>query len=163
MSADRFSLPDQPAENATALLEHLNRCHASDYLYRGQTQDYGSPLLPSVFRGVLDYDDRGEIDKLPEHGARSLRSLGREFVGDYAHNRSQRLRALSSNEQETEGHRDEIRQKFLNSFGYLLGSTFAQHYGFKSEMLDVSTNPEIAIFFATHHHPAYESVPAQHR
>ena len=45
-------------------------------------------------------------------------------------------------------HRVEIREfVFMNPFGYLLGQGLAQQYGFASEMLDVTTDLNVAVFF----------------
>jgi hypothetical protein len=53
-------------------------------------------------------------------------------------------------------HRVQIRDMvFMRPFGYLLGHGLAQHYGFFSEMLDVSSNPLVAGFFATRDSPHY--------
>ncbi|RNC67440.1 MAG: FRG domain-containing protein [Desulfuromonadales bacterium] len=53
-------------------------------------------------------------------------------------------------------HRDRIRQFIcLNPFGFVLGMAIAQHYGFSSEAIDVTHDPLVAAFFATHEHPKY--------
>lgn len=53
-------------------------------------------------------------------------------------------------------HRVQIRDLvFMRPFGYLLGQALAQQYGFSSEMLDVSSDPRVAAFFATHDSPHY--------
>jgi len=39
---------------------------------------------------------------------------------------------------------------FIHLFGYVLGTTFAQQYGFASEGLDATTSIDVASFFATH-------------
>jgi hypothetical protein len=53
-------------------------------------------------------------------------------------------------------HRNRIRQFVcLNPFGYILGMAIAQHYGFSSEALDVTHDPLVAAFFATHEYPHY--------
>jgi hypothetical protein len=53
-------------------------------------------------------------------------------------------------------HRNRIRQFVcLNPFGFVLGMAIAQHYGFSSEALDVTHNPIVAAFFATHEYPHY--------
>lgn len=54
-------------------------------------------------------------------------------------------------------HRNRIRQLVcLNPFGYVLGMAIAQHYGFGSEALDVTHDPIVAGFFATHDGPEYD-------
>ena len=53
-------------------------------------------------------------------------------------------------------HRVQIRDMIFNRpFGYLLGQALAQQYGFSSEMLDVTKDPLIAAFFATHNNPDF--------
>ena len=53
-------------------------------------------------------------------------------------------------------HKNRIRQMVcLNGFGYVLGMAAAQHYGFSSEALDVTHDPRVAAFFATHNSPRY--------
>jgi hypothetical protein len=59
-----------------------------------------------------------------------------------------------------EAHRGQIRQlAFLQPFGYALGMTLAQQYGFSSELLDFTSRPDVALFFATHCDPTYTFVP----
>lgn len=53
-------------------------------------------------------------------------------------------------------HRARIRHlAFVQPFGYMLGMTLAQQYGFSSELLDFTSNIEVAAFFATHDGPEY--------
>lgn len=53
-------------------------------------------------------------------------------------------------------HRSQIRQlAFLQPYGYVLGMTLAQQYGFASELLDFTSSPAVAMFFATHSAPEY--------
>jgi hypothetical protein len=55
-------------------------------------------------------------------------------------------------------HRGQIRDMvFMWPFGYLLGQGLAQQYGFNSEMLDVTSNLEVAAFFATHDAPNFSA------
>ena len=59
-------------------------------------------------------------------------------------------------------HRNRIRQFVcLNPFGFIFGMALAQHYGFSSEALDVTHDPLVAAFFATHEFPSYV-VPKGH-
>ena len=44
---------------------------------------------------------------------------------------------------------------FLQPFGYMLGMTLAQQYGFASELLDFTSDLRVAAFFATHDYPTY--------
>lgn len=55
-------------------------------------------------------------------------------------------------------HRVQIRDMvFMRPFGYLLGQGLAQQYGFSSEMLDVTSNPRVAAFYAAHESPDYRA------
>lgn len=47
-------------------------------------------------------------------------------------------------------HRRCVRHVFFRLFGYFLGTTMAQQYGLTSEGLDVTGDPIVAAFFATH-------------
>jgi hypothetical protein len=77
--------------------------------------------------------------------------LGNSFVGNYA--RSQPvIRDPDWLDRMT------IRQRLLNTFGYAFGSALAQHFGLQSEHLDVTTDLNVAAFFATHVGPRYETV-----
>jgi hypothetical protein len=54
-------------------------------------------------------------------------------------------------------HRATIRQRaFLQPYGWVLGMTLAQQYGFSSELLDFTSDIRIAAFFATHDGPRYQ-------
>jgi hypothetical protein len=54
-------------------------------------------------------------------------------------------------------HRATIRKRgFLQPFGYMLGMTLAQQYGFSSELLDFTSDVRVAAFFATHDGPHYQ-------
>jgi hypothetical protein len=56
-------------------------------------------------------------------------------------------------------HRNLIRDiVFGLPLGPLLGSAVAQQYGFSAQVLDVTTSPEVAAFFATHQSPRYDSI-----
>ena len=57
-------------------------------------------------------------------------------------------------------HRADIRQwACLQPYGYVLGMTLAEQYGFTSELLDFTSQPAVAIFFATHPNPYYLFTP----
>jgi hypothetical protein len=54
-------------------------------------------------------------------------------------------------------HRATIRQRgFLHPYGWVLGMTLAQQYGFSSELLDFTSDLRVAAFFATHDGPRYQ-------
>jgi hypothetical protein len=44
---------------------------------------------------------------------------------------------------------------FVQPFGYMLGMTLAQQYGFASELIDFTSDLRVAAFFATHDGPKY--------
>jgi FRG domain len=148
-----FTLPDAPAKDLDTLLDYLR---ASDepnrFLYRGQPERYSDLLFPSIFRGVLNIERRYDRS----FNAHCLRSTGTYFFGNYRFDRELWLSRFSQEERARIVQTDVLRQRLLDTFGYLLGSTLAQHYGLKSEMLDASTNLDVAAFFASHTWPTWE-------
>jgi hypothetical protein len=50
-------------------------------------------------------------------------------------------------------------ERFVPLFGYTLGTTFAQQYGFSSEGLDATKSLDVAFFFATRDSADFNSVP----
>jgi hypothetical protein len=155
MKAEPFTSRNTAADDIQALVTYLKSHDNGRFLYRGQTKDYGSCLLPSVFRGALNEKDIGEITSLAKHGVTSMRSLGTTFVGNYVTDARTPKSSLRSDAAESEAQRADIQRRLLNTFGYVYGTALAQHYGFKSGALDATTNIDIAAFFATHSPPDY--------
>jgi len=208
----RYWSPDAPAPSVDALLDQLREEHRDGFLYRGQTEVYPPPLIPSAYRryrrnGATYTNESREF-------ASALRKDGRHFVGLVPINHlADSFRLFSSSpepprRQEVEllarlvndqylartlaggtgaleamltpheamrfrdrfplwkevidhYHRAEIRDLlFMRPFGYLLGQALAQQYGFSSEMLDVTGDPGVAGFFATHLRPKYLESPS---
>jgi hypothetical protein len=141
-----FSSPERAADDISVLCDYLRCEDDGQYLYRGQRRDYGRPLLPSAFRVQLPAWER--FDANSGFFGYRVRGLGRVFFGNIAG-------CMSDGRDRDWDDRSIIRQRFLDAFGYLLGSSLAQHYGIQSEHLDVTEDVDIAAFFATHAPPRY--------
>jgi len=88
------------------------------------------------------------------------RALGSALPPESWHKYSSRLPVWKK--QIDSYHRIAIRNDaFLNAFGYVLGSTLAQQYGLSSEALDVTTDLNVAVFYATHAFPTYALASAE--
>jgi hypothetical protein len=125
-----FSL-DHPAQDIHELLEFLRADEPEKYLFRGQTRHYPT-LVPSMFRSLI----------VP--GTENLPVLGVDGE-EYA----ERLEE-----------RDKIRLRLLGGligrFGKSVGNIIAQQYGISSEAIDVTSDPDVAAFFATRRYPEYQ-------
>jgi hypothetical protein len=142
-----FTTPESAAPDIDVLLRHLRQSHSAAYLYRGQVQHYESPLLPSQFRRELHV--KSIFTRESPEFEYSLRRRGNVFHGNYA-NDTETYATSVSMETLTHQDRDRIRQHLFDCFGYALGAVLAQQYGFKSEMLDATTDLNVAAFFATY-------------
>ncbi len=117
------------------LLGVLREEHKPGYVYRGQTRPWPGPLVPSIFRGLVQPEPiRERVDPQAR-----LREFGRTFhrVGpadeSQGSDRSERMKLL-----------DYLR----HVFGFPLSQLLAQQCGIQSEGLDVTTSPDVAAFFA---------------
>jgi len=70
-----------PAHNILALMDHLKENDDGNHLYRGQTQFYQMPMIPSGYRGILQ--DRPVISVKKNEPKNSLRNIGRKFIGNF--------------------------------------------------------------------------------
>jgi hypothetical protein len=107
----------------------------------------------AIFRQSLQdiFAVRSQIDALSldreflSWDAALSEALSKEEYGVYIKFKDQWRPYLDSS------HRRALRQQgFIRPLGYLLGTTLAQQYGLSSEGLDVTKDPAIAAFFATH-------------
>ena len=116
------------------VINYLRNTHQSGYVYRGQTNTWSGPLVPSLYRG------RVEERPLQPPPKMRLRELGKVF------------HAVSTDIAESTDKLFERRISFNahlhQIFGYPFGSMLAQQCGVTSEGLDVSHDPEVAAFFA---------------
>jgi len=157
MNREPFTSPDTAAADINVLTSCLLERDTGRYLYRGQIMDYPSPLVPAIFRGLLDPQERYDATSLPH--ANSLRSLGKTFVGNYAKELSKLSKPAAQGPSKPLLHRKILFEHLLNVWGYALGSTLAQHYGVNSGFLDASTDITVAAYFATHTAPSWKPAP----
>lgn len=99
-----------------------------EYVYRGQTREYPS-LIPSAFRSVAEpvADD----------------------AGAYSIHRSRVIAGRTRRQDE----QAKLRAFWVNHFGLSLGNLLAQQYLVQSEVIDITTDPKVAAFFATRRGP----------
>src|SRR5882724_11108979 len=74
-----YSQPGSAARDAVELLDYLERHHAPQYVYRGQTREYAFPLFPSGYR-FKRVTGRVYGSNSPEYHW-SMRKVGRKFIG----------------------------------------------------------------------------------
>lgn len=125
------------------LLSKLKAEHNSSYYYRGQLQDFVGPLWPSMYRGVVFSDTMDLPDFLSRRCNR----------GKYFAFRSTLLNSKIYSDPENIKLRELKRLLMFyvrNALGYCLSEALFQQAGWSSEGLDVTSNIDIAIFFATH-------------
>jgi hypothetical protein len=116
---------NEPASSITALIQYLEQEHQSNYVYRGQTKDYGT-MVPSVFRG------------------QQLRK-GANFLLLQENNLNSRLATV----------RATIIYVIVEKYGNVVGNYLAQQYCALSGCIDVTSKLEVAAFFATMSFPHY--------
>lgn len=135
-----------PAPNIKELLNFLEIENTENkYVYRGQEQDYDS-LLPSFYRNKttpLYYDKEYNQLIFPYNN-------GIQFIDHNAENISVR-----------ENIKQVEMQRLIAHYGKSLGNILAQQYGVFSECLDVTSDPQVAAFFATHKYPSYSLINNQ--
>ncbi|MCU1232441.1 MAG: repeat containing protein [Candidatus Solibacter sp.] len=112
------------------LLDWLAREHRPGFMYRGQVKHYPG-LLPSGFRGAM----------APGAGDRAVIALEPE-----------RYRAAMT---ELETRRYAALAQMIREYGISLGNILAQQYGLSSEAIDVTSDLQVAGFFATRRYPEY--------
>lgn len=113
--------------NINALLDHLKSEHDAKHVYRGQGRDYGS-LFPSRYRPFVE-----DID---EDGYASLR-------------RSRLIAERSLRTTEI----DKLRSHLVSKYGPALGNLMCQQYAIYSTIIDVTSEPDVAGFFASRKWP----------
>lgn len=126
---------NQPAQDILVLLEYLQGQDDGLYSYRGQLRDYGS-ILPSLYRSVTETS---------------------YLRGNYRRISKQRL---ITNRTQRDIQRERAMYSLVRAVGYGLGNILAQQYGLRSETVDITDDPRIAAFFATHQFPSYKTVHA---
>ena len=125
--------------SGTALLEKLKEEHRPGYYYRGQTKLYDQqPLWPSGYRHSFPI---GPFSITDTDGIKRMYTFWPAYFN----------RDGGSIEEFNLRKRKRIHMGYArNALGYCLSEAFFQQAGWESEGLDVSGNPEVAFFFATH-------------
>lgn len=127
MAANLFTR-DQPASSIGELVAYLASAHQDNYIYRGQTKDYGS-IIPSLFRRM----------NLTKDGDYFLRPK------DHVSSRLETLKVT-------------ILYSMITKYGNVVGQYLTQQYLASSTCVDVTENINVAAFFATMSYPEYNSV-----
>lgn len=133
-----------PAENINVLIEYLKNNHEHFYVYRGQTKDYDT-LLPSFYRGKIStirLEASGNTSNIINQYNRFNHFICYDHANDSIRNKAKRV----------------TMNKLMANFGKSFGNVLAQQYGISSECLDVTSDPNVAGFFATHQYPHYKDV-----
>ncbi|WP_459872794.1 FRG domain-containing protein [Endothiovibrio diazotrophicus] len=126
---------DQPAKNIYELIEYFENNRSSVHYFRGQT-NYYNPSTPSAYRNLTkEPSDDGEWALL---------------------NTEMRLDGP-----DREGAKSDLRQAIMLGFGKLVGNVLNQQYGISSDAFDITAEPTIAAFFATHSYPYYKPYEKQ--
>ena len=125
---------NEPAENINVLTEYLKKNHKHYYIYRGQTKDYNT-LLPSFYRNKID-------PICPKTSNRFNHFISYDHINDSIRNKAKRV----------------TMNKLTANLGKSFGNVLAQQYGVNSECLDITSDPSVAAFFATHQYPHYKDV-----
>lgn len=116
----------------------------NQYLYRGQTRVYSSPLRPSAYRPCR-YSRFGMMGEQ----ACQLRNWGREFYLEDLN-----FDQLKAGKKEAQAVKRIMSMYVNNALGYPLTQAFFQQAGYSSEGLDVSYDVKIALFFALYEYKA---------
>ena len=133
---------NHPAENIHVLINYLEKIHSDDYVYRGQEKDFDS-LIPSFYRNKLAkfrYDKAS--GKIISQFNKYNHFIKYDASKDSERNIAKRI---------TMNH-------LMGNLGKSLGNVIAQQYGVSSECLDVTSDINVAAFFATHKWPHYDFV-----
>jgi hypothetical protein len=172
-----------PFENATALLDFLVRDEPERYVFRGQTRSYEGPMLVSGSRDrFIPFDSASKWSGVSESTSeiydevqarrKALSSIlkgevvddGKTLWGlpEEAYQLGFREFYNQPSSQQGKDLGNILRESAIPGMGALLGNNLGillcQQYGFTSTALDVSTDPFVAMFFATHQAPYYNSV-----
>ena len=130
-----------PAENINVLTDYLKKNHKDCYVYRGQTTDYDT-LLPSFYRNKL------KSFRL-ESSNNSLNTIQQRNRFNYF------IHYNPANDSKRNKAKRITMNQLMENFGKSLGNVLAQQYGINSECLDITSDPNVAAFFATHQYPHY--------
>jgi len=131
-----------PAADIRELVEYLKSTHSDKVVYRGQSKDYNT-LLPSFYRKKISKtrSDQASGQVIWQYNMYN-HFLQYDPIQDSRQNIAKRV---------TMNH-------LMASFGKSLGNVIAQQYGINSECLDITSDLDVAAFFATHSWPHYDTV-----
>ena len=135
---------NEPAENIDVLIEYLKKNHKHCYVYRGQIKDYDT-LLPSFYRDKISpirLESSNNALKIIKQRNGFNHFIYYDYVNDSIRNKVKRV----------------TMNKLMENFGKSFGKVLAQQYGVNSECLDITSDPSVAAFFATHQYPYYNDV-----
>lgn len=178
---------EQPFANPGALLDFLEKDEPHRYVFRGQTRAYPGPMLPSGIRDRFTPFDTSSpqskwagISRSRSANEEALAARWRTFSlptttitpvddGKTTWDMSEAAYQTGFREFFNQAHRqrindlgDLLREGAIPGLATLIGDDLAdllcQQYGFTSLALDVTTDPSVALFFATHQAPFYRSV-----
>lgn len=128
---------DDPAPDLVKLITHLQAEDNGQFLYRGQTKHYGN-LVPSIFRRALN-DNECLIKKPGRHSVSGV--------------------VFNVNLYDQWQFKFWMLDRCIQQIGRGLGNIIAQQYGFGSEAIDVTSDLDIAAFFAARSYPKYDAGP----
>ncbi|MFC2152190.1 hypothetical protein ACFLSE_06640 [Bacteroidota bacterium] len=117
------------------LLTKLNEEHKENYYYRGQISYYGKPLRPSMYRYPASKHP------ILYEGDKRLKGIGKSFYFEDS---------LRSNVSKAYKIKRLMSRYINNALGYTFTQSMFQQAGYTSEGLDITTDLNIALFFATY-------------
>lgn len=126
----------------TELIEVLESNNTSNRFYRGQIAHYDWPLWPSMYRGF----SRSEIFKIETIPSQYRRGKFFAFRSVYMYEEK-----AKSQEFLRQRELKKLMMRYVrNALGFCLSEAFFQQAGWSSQGLDVTSDYNIALFFATH-------------
>lgn len=122
-------------DNIHDLVDFLKSSHQDGDLYRGQNRDYPT-MLPSFFRSYAkDLASSNHIIEIDEN----------QFQQSIETDARVKLKFG-------------VMNQIIKDFGLGLGNIIAQQYGVSSEALDVTSDIDVAAYFATRKYPSYSHI-----
>ncbi len=141
------------ANSICEYIELLSIIHVGHFFARGEPQEYSVPWQPSIWRNDHDFDDDSPV------------SVGNFSVGELAALTACQADFLSG--QLSDRYFDSFTEDpsnpiALDSIDLLNWIALAQHYNsnqrYPTRLLDVSTDPFVALFFAVNDYPEDDGV-----
>ena len=128
------------------LLDRLESEHTESYVYRGESQFFSPPMWPSKYRDFFVSESAVSLEaseKVRGSGASFYFRL--DFLRDpFSGQDAEALQALQTTSQLKQG----CMLHIMNAVGYVLAQALFQQAGWRSECLDVSHSPAVAMTFA---------------